>query len=551
MKAAPPDLGAAARHYAAQDYPAAASVCRDIIDADARHFDALHLLGVVLSRQGRHAEAVPYLQRAAAERADNAQLQCNLCTALLALQQAEPAMIACRRALALAPADPDVLNNLGLAHKALGQTQAAIDAFRQVTTLCPDNTQAWFNLAVVLGDVGQPEQALVASRTALLVAPPDLPVPRLADITAEVGRSLMALGQPEAALAVCKDVLQRHPDQAVLRWNMSLAHLLLGRFAEGWPGYESRWLVPQHEPRPDATYVLDPARISSQHVLILAEQGRGDTLQCVRYAGLLCERGARVSLQVYPNLVDLLAAMPGIDQVVSTDSASPAADLRTTVMSLPLAFDTRLETIPATVPYLVVPDDRLAVWQSRLGPRHRLRVGLARRLRIGLAWSGSRESYGRAAMPAAALAPLLRLPGIDFHCLQKDIIAGDRAWLTQSAPQVVRHDNLLHDFADTAALVALMDGVVTIDTAVAHLAGALARPLCVMLPFSPDWRWLLHRDDSPWYPTARLFRQPARDAWDAVVQAVAAFLSGGASEWILGQGSDTGANSAVGSGHHG
>jgi len=289
---------------------------------------------------------------------------------------------------------------------------------------------------------------------------------------------------------------------------MSLCLLLLGRFDEGWRAYEERFGVGNHDPRPEGAIVLDPDRVAGKRVLILTEQGRGDMVQFIRYAPLLQQRGATVLVQAYPDLVPLLAAMPGIAAVVSTDDPRPQADLVTSVMSLPLAF--RIH--PANVPYLRVPPDCLG-----LGPRTRPRIGVT--------WSGSTHSYDRSAMPAETLAPLLALPGFEFHCLQKEIVDRDQAWLDAAGPPINLHVRALGDFADTAALIEQMDVIVTIDTAIVHLAGGLAKPVRVMLPFSPDWRWLLERQDSPWYPTARLFRQPTRGAWAPVVQAVVADLN--------------------------
>jgi hypothetical protein len=310
-------------------------------------------------------------------------------------------------------------------------------------------------------------------------------------------------------LAACRDFLKRHPDQKTVIWNMSLCLLLLGDFQHGWPAYEHRFGIAGHDERPAGAIVLDPAQVADKRVLILTEQGRGDTLQFIRYAPLLAERGATVLVQACADLVPLLTAMPGVASVVSTDDPRPPADLVTSVMSLPLAFGFH----PANVPYLCVPPDR----QTHLGP--------GTRPRIGVAWSGSPHSRERSAMPAEILAPLLALPGFEFHCLQREIFADDQAWLDSARPPINLHVQHLTDFANTAALIGQMNVIVTIDTAIAHLAGALAKPVNLMLPFNPDWRWMLGRNDSAWYPTARLFRQPRSGAWTPVVEAVTRSLS--------------------------
>jgi tetratricopeptide (TPR) repeat protein len=495
-------LKEAARLYAARDYAAAETVCRAIIADNPRHFDALHLLGVLATRQDRPEEALVYLRRAEAERSGHPLLWVNLGNALLAAKQYEAAITVSR------DGDAAALNNLGLAYRGLERHAAAEHAFRQATAARWDHAPAWFNLATTLVKRGRLEEALDALRTAQTVAPLDTPVQRLADLTNELGRTLMALGRPEEALAECRRFLKRHPGQKTVIWNMSLCLLLLGQFEEGWRAYEHRFDVPEHDARPDGAIVLDPTQVAGMRVLILTEQGRGDMLQFIRYAPLLAEHGATICAQAYPDLVALLAATPGIATVVSTDDPPPEADLITSVMSLPLAFGTH----PADVPYLRVPPDR----------RFALRPGA--HPRVGVAWSGSIHSYDRSAIAAELLGPLLALPSFEFHCLQTEITDSDQAWLTSAQPPIVSHVGSLRDFADTAALVDQMDAVVTIDTAVAHLAGGLGKPVNVMLPFSPDWRWMLGRADSPWYPTARLFRQPTRGAWAPVVQAVIAAL---------------------------
>ncbi|MEA2771524.1 MAG: hypothetical protein QOD93_4486 [Acetobacteraceae bacterium] len=493
----------AAGFYAARDYLAAEAACRTIIHHDPRHFDALHLLGVVLTTQDRPGEALAFLRRAEAEWPDHALLRVNLGNALLATHQYKDAVAVSRTG------DAATLNNLGLANRGLLQFEAAAGAFRQAIGMRWDYAAGWFNLATTLSELARLGEALQAATTALRVAPLDTPVHRLADISNETGRILMGLGRPEEALAVCRRFLKRHPGQTAVIWNMSLCLLLLGRFEEGWRAYEHRFDVPEHDKRPEGVIVLDPGRVAGKRVLILTEQGRGDMLQFIRYAPLLAERGATVCVQAYPDLVPLLAAMPCVAAVASTDDPRPAADLVTSVMSLPLAFGTQ----PANVPYLRVPPDRQV---DRLGPRTRPRIGVA--------WSGSPQSYRRSAMPAKTLAPLLALPDFEFHCLQKEIVGSDQAWLESAKPPINLHVQRLVDFAETAALVDQMDVIVSIDTAVAHLAGGLAKPTILMLPYSPDWRWMLGREDSPWYPTARLFRQPERAAWSPVVQAVIARL---------------------------
>jgi hypothetical protein len=309
-------------------------------------------------------------------------------------------------------------------------------------------------------------------------------------------------------------MLALNSDPGRAKWYASLVLLALGRFSEGWEKYEFRYAVDGQTPPHAGARVLDLAEIGGKRVLVCAEQGFGDTILFARYAGLLAHAGAVVSLAVYPELKPMLREMDDIATVIELGE-DPPFDLVTAFPSLPLAFRTELASIPAQVPYLRVPARQLAAWRERLGPR--------RKPRLGICWWGSQHIPQRS-MPIATLSAVLDRTDLDLHIVQKEIAPSDRDWLA-AHPAVWDHSDALADFADTAALIGLMDLVITIDTAVAHLAGALARPVWILLPFSADWRWLLDRADSPWYPTARLFRQPQPGDWNSVVVAVSRALA--------------------------
>jgi hypothetical protein len=280
---------------------------------------------------------------------------------------------------------------------------------------------------------------------------------------------------------------------------------------------EIRGTLARAGPRPTAADARVPRLeevAAGTRILLTCEQGHGDLFQFARYAPLLARRGARVALQIYVEQKALMQTLEGVETVVAREEPEPPADIVTPLLSMPLVFGTRLGSIPAAVPYLHVPPASMAVWQQRLGPRTRPRIGLA--------WWGS-QHIAKRSVPIEALRPVLSLPGIEFHALQKEFSPAQRDCLA-AHPLVTDHSDELDTYADTAALIALSDLVVTIDTSVAHLAGALGRPVWVMLPYSADWRWLLERSDSPWYPTARLFRQHRRGVWDDVVADVAQAL---------------------------
>ena len=293
--------------------------------------------------------------------------------------------------------------------------------------------------------------------------------------------------------------------------------LLAGDFSTGWREHE--WRLKSH-PELQRAFVqplwLGDTPLAGKTILLHAEQGLGDTLQFCRYAPLVAAQGARVVLEVQTPLVELLRDLAGIASVVARGEPLPAFDLHCPLLSLPLAFGTTLDTIPAHIPYLHAPSERMAAWQARLGA--------TTRPRIGLVWSGNAgHKRDRArSIPLYALMPLFDLDAA-FVSLQKEVRAADAAVLQQTA-KIIDVSPALETFADTAALIAQLDLVIAVDTSVAHLTGALGKPLWLLLPAAPDWRWLTARDDSPWYPTARLFRQTDTRVWGPVVARMRAAL---------------------------
>jgi tetratricopeptide (TPR) repeat protein len=505
-------MAAAANYYRAGNYAEAERCCLELIAADARNFDALHLLGVVYLDGSQLPDAVRYLTRAERERPNDARVHYHLGTALLGQKlhhQAEPEL---RRALALRPNDTAALNNLGNALAAMGRHEDAIQCLRQVLQIQPGFAPALYNLGHSLAALDRLEEAVVSYEAALAHAAgadPD----RLADVYAGLGEALVGLRRYDEALAACRAMSGFKPELA--RWNASLALLLLGRYAEGWPNYEGRWHVADHDPpRPDAR-VPQLAEVAGKRMLLTCEQGHGDIFQFARYAPLLARRGARVTLQGYIEQKELLQTLDGVETVIAMGEKEPPYDIVTPLLSLPLVFGTELDSIPADVPYLRAPPARLEAWRERLGPRTQPRIGLA--------WWGSQHIPKRS-LPIEALLPVIMLPGIEIHAMQKDLPPEQRDWVAKH-PRLIDRGDELRDYADTAALISLLDLVVTIDTSVAHLAGALGKPVWIMLQYSADWRWLLDRDDSPWYPTARLFRQHRRGDWSGVVADVAKELA--------------------------
>jgi tetratricopeptide (TPR) repeat protein len=333
------------------------------------------------------------------------------------------------------------------------------------------------------------------------------------------GITLHALKRFGEELESYAHALALRPDYAEAHFNEGWCRMLQGDFDRGLRKHEWRWQTGQLKKQIwNFTQPLwrGADDIAGKAILLHAEQGYGDTIQFCRYAQRVAARGARVILRVQAPLRELLGDLSGAAQVLSSGEPLPDFDVHCPLLSLPLAFGTRVETIPAETPYLRVAPQAAARWSNRLGAKSRLRIGLA--------WSGStahKNDHNRS-MPLRTFLPLLDC-GATFVSLQREVRAGD-AGVLQERSDILHFGDELKDFTDTAALIASLDLVIAVDTGVVHLAGALAKPVWVLLPFIPDWRWMLDRDDSPWYPTARLFRQDDSREWDSVVMRVCAAL---------------------------
>jgi tetratricopeptide (TPR) repeat protein len=441
--------------------------------------------GIALTTLGRPQEALASFNRSLELAADQADVLDSRGNLLCALKRPAEALASYDRAIRLRPDEAVLYNNRGNALTYLQRPEAALADYRAALALCPDDVNALNNLANALNELDRPQEALAAY---------------------------------DAALAV-------EPGHATTLWHKSLTLLALGRFEEGWPLYETRKATPEASGAAFGEHPpwLGDHDLAGKTLLVHAEQGLGDTLQFSRYAPLVRPRCGRLILRVPPAVERLIAAAnPGIE-VIGDDRPAPAFDYHCPMMSLPLALGTTLATIPAPLRYLRADPDIVARWSDRLPPR----TGPAPRPRIGLAWSGRaahKNDYNRS-IPLRQVLPLLSFDA-DWVCLQKEVPDADRALLQASAGIAVPGGELA-DFADTAALVELMDLVITVDTSLAHLAGALGKPVWIMLPGNPDWRWLLGRDDSPWYPSARLFRQRRFADWSTVIDEVQRALPAG------------------------
>jgi Flp pilus assembly protein TadD len=432
------------------------------------------------------------------------------------------------RAVAVQPADPDAWCARG---RVLLETRAfedALDCYDRAVALRPDDPRPHDFRGRALRDLGRYDDALAAGEQSVRLQPDD------AGGLNSLGNTLRALGRLAEAADAYRRAIEATPNPGPMRFNLGICRLLAGDYAQGWPDYEYRWTterMARAKPRFHQPLWLGREPIAGRRILLHAEQGLGDTIQFCRYAPVAA-LGATVILGVQPDLRPLLSGLRNVE-VIDRAEAPPIFEYYCPLLSLPLAFGTTPATVPADVPYLVVPPGHRAAWRDRLdrtGPGDSRIVGRTGR-RIGIAWSGNRAHLNdhNRSLSLADLDPILSL-GHLLHCLQKDLRAEDVTAFALAGTIRFLGDDLL-DFADTAALIAHMDLVITVDTAVAHLAGALGRPVWLLLPFAPDWRWGLHADTTPWYPTMRLFRQPAPNDWATVVlfvrDALADFIASG------------------------
>ena len=481
---------------------------RRVLAAQPDHADALHLLGVIAHQVGRHDLAVELIGQAIKRDGQNPIYFSNLGVALKDQGKLDEAMSAYRQAISLRPDYAEAYSNLGYALWDQGKLDEAVAACRQAIRFNPDLAEAHSNLGIALKGQGKLDEAVAACRQAIRIKPD------FADAHSNLGIALKDQGKLEEAITACRQAIRFKPDLADAHWNESLLSLLTGDFESGWAESEWRWKSPSSGLlRRNFTQPLwlGAETIDRKTILLHSEQGLGDTIQFCRYVPMVAARGARVVLEVQEPLRQLMSGLAGVSQCVSKGEALPDFDLHCPLLSLPLAFGTRLETIPSTTPYLRAPAHG-PDWEAWLGPKDRPRIGLA--------WSGNprhRDDRKRS-IDLNALSPLFDLAAT-FVSLQKDLRAGDEAVLTERS-NIISLGQSLESFADTAALISHLDLVVSVDTSVAHLAGALGRPVWVLLPFVPDWRWLLGRDNSPWYPTARLFRQTGTREWRGVVDGV-------------------------------
>ena len=515
--------------------------------------DYLASLGTALQQQGLHEEALKAFDKAVLIRPDDAELWTQVANALVLLKRPDPAILSYEHALKLNPRYWYAVFNYAVLLLQSMRFEEALINFNLCDELQPNHAATLNYRGKALHDLSRFEEALSNSRQAQTLDPTN------ADIFTVIGKCLQKLNrhaealesfdraldlQPnfvtalndkaftlgeihkfDEALILYRFVKSIDPENALADFNVGLIQLLNGDLEAGWRGCEARWKLSflsgtANYPKLPQPLWRGEENIEGKTILVCADEGLGDAIQFVRYAPMLTALGARVILLVDDAAYPLLSTLSGVAQVFpKSASILPAFDVHCPMSSLPLAFRTTLETIPVATSYLpTAAQDRRQVWEDRLGPHDRLRVGLV--------WSGNpkhRNDHNRS-IPLRSLTRILDIDAT-FVSLQKDPRSDDKEILLERT-DIVDLTAHLTDFMETAALISCLDLVITVDTSVAHLAGALGRPTWILLPHTPDWRWLLDRDDSPWYPTVRLFRQTETRDYASVLDRVRTELLG-------------------------
>ncbi len=547
----------AIEHQRAGRVREAETVYRQIVTEHPDHAGAIYNLGMISRRAGRNDLAVQLLRQAIAANPNFAEAYNNLGNALKDLGQVDAAIAAYRKGISLGPKLAEIPNNLGNALKMKGLVDDAMAQYRKAIALKADYAEAHFNLGISFQTKGQSDEAIASYRRAVshnskfaeafnnlgnaLRSKGELEEaaaayreaikvrPNFAEAHSNLGSTFKEEGRLDDAISSYREAIARNSEYADAHVKLAQTLLLRGEFEAGWPEWEWR-LKLDNSASPDREFPelrWDGGDLAGRTILIYGESGLGDTIQFSRYLPMVAERGGRVIAQAPKELIGFLGQVPGVEQWVAAGEKPPAFDVQCPLLSLPGLLDTNLQNIPGQQSLLKA-DEKLAEgWRNKTFQQ-------PGGVKVGLVWAGSRKNKNdrNRSVNLDVLAPLAAISGIRFYSLQK----GDAAKDAQKPPEgmeIVDWTDELRDFADTAALVGNLDLIISVDTSVAHLAGAMGKPVWILLPFLPDWRWMVDREESPWYPTARLFRQTTRGDWADVVARVGEALAEWASDHRL------------------
>lgn len=490
------------------------------------HPEALTSVLQTLVDMARWTEATQQAERLRAAGLISPRVQLLEARALHGLDRHSQALAIVDALLAADPSDKDALLGKGTILFAQERYTEALDVYGRLLEIDPGHAEALTNTGACWERLNEFERAMSFHERAVAAQPGYRLMP---GSVSNMASTLLGMLRCREALEVLDRGIDFYPNDSDLHWNKAIAHLLLGELHLGWPEYEWRWKL--KEDKREAVrndHGLTPwtgQPLEGRSIVVMPEQGLGDSIQFMRYAPLLAQRGARVVFCMPKPLEALVAhQLPGCE-IVPAGHLMPPTDYICHTLSLPASFGTRLEEVPPPWPLLRAAPEAAQAWHARLGPR--------RKPRIGIVWTGN-TAHKNDANRSMTLMQMLALRSDDWElvCLQKEVRASDEETLRESGVFDARAH--IESFADTAALIENVDLVVSVDTSVAHLAGAMGKPVWILLAHVPDWRWMLERTDTPWYPSARLFRQDARRSWDTVLAAVSAALRGGEAPWTAG-----------------
>ena len=504
-------LHSAAQYQSSGRLRKAKSVYKNILENDPYHPIALFNLALVEQKIGNKNEAVELFSRALIFNPNHAEAYNSLGVVLQELGELDKAVKSYRKALDIKSDYAVAYCNLGAALKELGKLDDAVTSYQKALRINPDYAGAYYNLGNTLRRLGKPDEAVESYRKALELKPND------AKAHTSLGFSLQALGELDTAIESHKKALQLKPNYALAHLNHSLALLSLGNFEDGWKEYEWRWKTtlakkPAHEFQ---KYLWDGKSLNGKTILLFAEQGLGDTIQFVRYVEEVSKFNGNIIVECQRPLFRLLSNIPEIDHLVVSGDPLPEYDVCAPLLSLPYIMGTTATSIPENIPYLCPDNDGLYLNNLKKENKN-----------VGIAWAGSLTHNNDKArsIQLSNFIPLASIVGVQLFSLQ----VGDRRSDLQNIfddVTIVDAAKDIKDFDDTAKIIDQLDLIISVDTAVAHLAGAMGKPVWMLLPFAPDFRWLLDRDDTPWYPTMRLFRQKKRGVWSDVFHKIMTLLA--------------------------
>jgi tetratricopeptide (TPR) repeat protein len=488
---------------------------RQILQMDPRHAGAMHFLGLIAYQTNDDDKAIAYITEALRLNPNLAEAHNNLGNVMMRSGKVAEALECYRQAVRLEPTHAEGHYNLGIAYGELRRLDEAIACNQQAIRLRPDYAAAHNNLGINFKEQGRYEEAVACYHRALRLDPSHV------QAIYNLANALVCLGKREEGVAAYEQALRLKPDLGEAHQNLGMTLLLLGNLERGWREYEWRLQCKEGAFTPLPQPAWDGSSLAGKTILLAAEQGIGDTLQFIRYAPLIKERGGRVLLSCQAKLVRLLQKCPGIDDLVPHGDPWPIFDVHARLLSLPLLLGTTsLDRIPAKAPYLQPETGLVQHWREVLDSALAAGSSPIAPLRVGIVWQGNPEHRGDRwrSVPLTQFAPLAKLDNVSLISLQ---YGAGREQLAQSPGLALDPGPLSEDLTDLAAILSCLDLLVSVDTAVVHLAGALGVRVWVPMPFAPDWRWLLGREDSPWYPSVRLFRQTRPNQWDEVFERIA------------------------------